>query len=105
MMTGYKIFWKKPHNGKKHWSSPDYVFIDEDLLEQRGFCNGCEAVEEEEDLHYSSCPAGWNCLDKACARHDYIEEISEIVDALNERLDAVCMDRIGDVNIVRDYRF
>ena len=105
MLTGYKIFWKKPNNGKKHWNAPDYVFIDADLLEQRGFCNGCEAASEEEDLHYTSCPAGWNCLDEACVRRHLVEEIVEIVNALNESLDAVCMDRIDDVDIFRDNRF
>jgi len=90
---GYHVFWKVRKCNEKRVTYPDYIWLDSELIAHRGFCDECEAIEEETDINYSSCPTSFDCLDENCVRRHLIEEIIEVVDALNEKLDEISFGR------------
>lgn len=74
------------------------IFIDVCRLEERGFCNGCAAIEEEADIHYSSCPTDFDMCDENCIRHSDVSEALSLVRRADEILLEACRDNrnLGD---------
>lgn len=77
------------------------IFIDVCRLEERGFCDGCVACEEEADLHQTYCPADFDMCDENCIRHSDVEEALELVHQADEILIKACRDN-RDLGEARD---